>query len=92
MLAKDSALGLPTESEFHVRAAERQGIDLRLITQLIGPSPQPEKHLIKELDQVAKVWPGGLGVVAVVRILTPKLHNVSLYLLMVYKPYDKAIL
>lgn len=56
----------------------KTGIDLRMFTQLIGPSSQPVKYLIKELDQVAKVWPGGLCVVAVVRILTPETPQCTL--------------
>lgn len=48
------ALGSPTQPKFHLSVTERQGSALGVITQLIGPPPQPAQYLSKELEQVAK--------------------------------------
>jgi hypothetical protein len=44
--------------KFQLHAYEKGGLGLRVLTQLWGITPQPVGYLSKELDQVAKEWPG----------------------------------
>jgi hypothetical protein len=60
------ALGLPVQDKFQLYVYENGGLALGVVTQLWGITPQPVGYLSKELDQVAKGWPGCLWAVATV--------------------------
>jgi hypothetical protein len=53
-------LGLPVQDKFQLYVYEKGGLALGVVTQLRGITPQPVGYLNKELDQVAKGWPGCL--------------------------------
>jgi hypothetical protein len=57
-------LGLPVQDKFQLYVYEKVGLALGVVTQLQGIPPQPVGYLSKELDQVAKRWPGCLRAVA----------------------------
>jgi hypothetical protein len=60
-----------------------------MVTQLWDITPQPEGYLSKELDQVAKGWPGCLKAMAAVNLLVPEAQILILnHPLMVYTPHD----
>jgi hypothetical protein len=60
-----------------------------MVTQLRGITPQPVGYLSKELDQVAKGWPGCLRVMAAVSLLVLEAQKLILNCpLMVYTPHD----
>jgi hypothetical protein len=62
---------------------------LGVVTQLQGITPQPIGYLSKELDQVAKGWPGCLRAVAAVSLLVPEAQKCILNCpLMVYTSQD----
>jgi hypothetical protein len=50
------ALGLPVQHKFQSYVYAKRGLDLALVTQLQGTTPQPVGYLSKELSQVA--WNG----------------------------------
>jgi hypothetical protein len=54
------ALGLSVHDKFQLYVYEKGGLALGVVTQLQGITPQPVGYLSKELDQVAKGWPGCL--------------------------------
>jgi hypothetical protein len=54
------ALGLLGEDKFQLHVYEKGGLALTEVTQLQGITLQPVCYLSKEVDQVAKVWPGCL--------------------------------
>jgi hypothetical protein len=54
------ALGLPVQVKFQLYVYEKGGLALGVVTQLQGITHQPVGYLSKELDQVAKEWPGCL--------------------------------
>jgi hypothetical protein len=59
------------------------------VTQLWGIPLQPVGYLSKELDQVAKGWPGCLRAVAAVSLLVPEAQKLNVNCpLTVYTPYD----
>jgi hypothetical protein len=62
---------------------------LGVVTQLQGITPQPVDYLRKELDQVAKGWPGCLRAIAAVSLLVPEAQKLILNgPLRVYTPHD----
>jgi hypothetical protein len=61
------------------------------VTQLWGITPQPVGYLSKELDQVAKGWPGWLRVVAAISLLVPEVQKCILnHPPMVYTPHNSG--
>jgi hypothetical protein len=66
------ALSLPIQDKFQLYVYEKGGLALGVVTQLWGITPQPVGYLSKELDQVAKGWPGYLRAVAAVSLLVPE--------------------
>jgi hypothetical protein len=65
-------MGLPVQDKFQLYVYEKGGLALLMVTQLQGITPQPVGYLSKELDQVAKRWPGYLTAVAAVSLLVPE--------------------
>jgi hypothetical protein len=63
------ALGLPVQDKLQLYVYEKGGLALSMMTQLQGITPQPLVYLSKELDQVAKGWPGYLRAMAAVSLL-----------------------
>jgi hypothetical protein len=60
-----------------------------MVTQLWGIIPQPVGYSSKELDQVAKGWPGCLRAMATVSLLVPEAQKHILNSsLMAYTPHD----
>jgi hypothetical protein len=60
-----------------------------VVTQLGGIAPQPVGYLSKELDQVAKGWPGCLKAMAAVSLQVPEAQKfIQNHPLMVYTPHD----
>jgi hypothetical protein len=60
-----------------------------MVTQLWGITPQPVGYLSKELDQVAKGWPGCLRAMAAVSLLVPEAQKLILnHPLMFYTPHS----
>jgi hypothetical protein len=57
------ALGFPAQDKFQLYVYEKGGLALGVVTQLRGITPQAVGYLSKELDQVAKIWPGCLRAV-----------------------------
>jgi hypothetical protein len=51
-------LGLPLQDRFQLYVYEKGGLALSMVTQLWVITPQQVGYLSKELDQVAKEWPG----------------------------------
>jgi hypothetical protein len=74
------ALGLPVQDKFQLYVYEKGGLALGVVTQYQGIPPQPVGYLSKELDQVAKGWPGCLRAVAVVSLLVPETQKFILYI------------
>jgi hypothetical protein len=72
------ALGLPVQDKFQLYVYEKGGLVLGVVTQLLGITPQPVGYLNKELDQVAKGWPGCLRAVAAVSLLVPEAQKLIL--------------
>jgi hypothetical protein len=60
------------QDKFHLYVYEKGGLALGLVTQLWGITPQPVGYLSKELDQVARGWPGCITVMATVSLLVPE--------------------
>jgi hypothetical protein len=59
------------------------------VTQLQDITPQPVGYLSKELDLIAKGWPGCLRAVATVSLLVPEAQKLILNCpLAVYTPYN----
>jgi hypothetical protein len=80
---------LPVQDKFQLYIYEKGGLALGVMTQLWGISPQPVGYLSKELDQVAKGWPGCLRSVAAVSLLVPETQKPILNgPLMVYTPHN----
>jgi hypothetical protein len=83
------SLDLPVQDKFQLHVYEKGGLALELVTQLWGIIPHPVGYLSKELDQVAKRWPGCLRAVAAVNLLVPEAQKLILNLsLTVYTPYN----
>jgi hypothetical protein len=62
---------------------------LGMMTQLEGITPQPVGYLSKELDQIAKGWPGCLRAMATVSLLGLEAQKLILNCpLTVYIPHD----
>jgi hypothetical protein len=60
-----------------------------MVTQLRGNTPQPVGYLSKELDQVAKGWPGCLRAMAAVSLLVLEAKKLILNCpLTVYTPHN----
>jgi hypothetical protein len=53
------ALGLPVQDKFQLHVYKK-GVLALGVAQLQSITPQPMVYLSKELDQVAKGWPGCL--------------------------------
>jgi hypothetical protein len=71
-------LGLPIQDKFQLYVYEKGGLALGVETQLWGITPQPVDYLSKELDQVAKEWPGCLRAMAAVSLLVPEAQKLIL--------------
>jgi hypothetical protein len=83
------ALGLPVHNKFQLHVYEKGGLALGVVIQLWGITPQPGGYLSKELDQVAKGWPGCLRAMATVSLLVPEAQKLILNCpLMVYTPHN----
>jgi hypothetical protein len=82
------ALGLPVQDKFQLYVYEKGGVALGVLTQLQGITPQPVGYLSKELDQIAKGWPGCLTAVAVVSLLVPEAQKLILNHLKIYTPHN----
>jgi hypothetical protein len=82
-------LGLPVQDKFQLYVYEKGGLALGMMTQLQGITPQPVGYLSKELDQVAKGWPGYLRAMAAVSLLLPEAQKLILNRpLTVYTPHN----
>jgi hypothetical protein len=82
-------LDLPIQDKFQLYVYEKGGLALGVVTQLQDITPQLVGYLNKELDQVAKGWPGCLRVMATVSLLVPEAQKLILnHPLMVYTPYN----
>jgi hypothetical protein len=82
-------LGLPIQDKFLLYVYEKWGLALGSVTQLWGITPQPIGYLSKELDQVAKGWPGYLRAMATISLLVPEAQKLILNCpLTVYTPHD----
>jgi hypothetical protein len=83
-------LGLPVQDKFQLYVYEKEGLALGVVvTQLRGIAPQPVGYLSKELDQVAKGWPGCLRAMATVSLLVLEAQKLILnHPLKVYTPHD----
>ena len=58
VLTQAPALRLPDpEKAFQVYVHEREGIASGVLTQRLGPKPQPVAYLSKRLDPTAQGWP-----------------------------------
>jgi hypothetical protein len=83
------ALGLPVQDKFQLYVYEKGGLALGIVIQLWGITPQPVGYLSKELDQVAKGWPGCLTAMPIVSFLVPEVQKLTLNCpLTVYTPHD----
>jgi hypothetical protein len=71
------ALGLPVQNKFQLYVYEKGGLVLGVVTQHQGITPQPVGYLSKELDQVAKGWPGCPRAVAAVSLLVPEAQKLT---------------
>jgi hypothetical protein len=84
-----STLALPVQDKFQLFVYEKGGLALGMVTQHWRITPQPVGYLSKELDQVAKEWPGCLRVMAAVSLLVPEAQKLILNRsLMVYTPHN----
>jgi hypothetical protein len=72
------ALGLPVQDKFQLYVYEKGGLALGVVTQLRGITPQPVGYLSKELDQLAKGWPGCPSAMAAVSLLVPEAQKLIL--------------
>jgi hypothetical protein len=82
-------LSLPIQDKFQLYVYEKGGLALGVVTQLWGITSQPVGYLSKQLDQVAKRWPGCLRVMATVNLLVLEVQKLILNRpLMVYTPHD----
>jgi hypothetical protein len=63
---------LPTQDHFQLYVYEKGGLALGVLTQPRGPTSQPVGYLSREIDNVAKGWPGCLRDLAAVCLLIPK--------------------
>jgi hypothetical protein len=84
-----SAMDLTVQDKFQLYVYEKGGLALGMVTQLQGITPQPVSYLSKELDQLAKGWPGCLRTMATVSLLVPEAQKlIQNHPLMVYTPHD----
>jgi hypothetical protein len=82
-------LSLPIQDKFQLYVYEKEGLVFGMVTQFWGIISQPVGYLSKELDQVAKRWPGCLRVMATVSLLVLEVQKLILNrLLMVYTPHN----
>ena len=73
------SLGLPdTEKPFNLFVHEKDKIALRVLTQTVGPWPQPGAYLSKKLDPVAAGWPLCLRALAATVLLIKKADKLTL--------------
>jgi hypothetical protein len=83
------ALGLPIQDKFQLYVYEKGGLALAMVTLPWGITPQPVGYLSKELDQVAKRWPGCLRTVAAVSLLVSEAQKFVLtWPLTIYTPHN----
>ena len=65
-----TALRLPDpEKAFHLYVHENEGIALGMLTQRLGPEPQPVACLSKSLDPTFQGWPPCLRNLAAIAVL-----------------------
>ena len=65
-----TALRLPDpEKAFHLYIHENEGIALGVLTQRLGPEPQPVAYLSKRLDPTSQGWPPCLLNLAAIAVL-----------------------
>jgi hypothetical protein len=72
-------LGLSVQDKFQLYIYKKGVLALGVVTQLWAITPQPVGYLSKELDQVAKGWPGCLQAVTAVILLVPEAQKLILY-------------
>jgi hypothetical protein len=85
-------LGLPVQDKFQLYVYEKGRLALGMVTQLQGITLQPVGYLSKELDQVAKGWPGCHRAMAAVSLLVPEAQKLILKcLLTVYTPHNLGV-
>ena len=69
-LTQPPALSLPDpEKAFQLYVHEKKGIDLGVLTQRLGPEPQPVASLSKRLDPTTRGWPPCLRNLAAIAIM-----------------------
>jgi hypothetical protein len=80
---------VPALSLSQLYVYEKGGLALGILTQLRGPTSQPVGYLSKEIDNVAKGWPGWLRALAAVCLLIPEAQKLILGRpLTIYTPHD----
>ena len=57
------------EKPFHLYAHENEALALGVLTQRLGPEPQPVAYLSKRLDPTAQGWPPCLQNLAAIAVL-----------------------
>jgi hypothetical protein len=88
-LGSAPALSLPSQDTFQLYFYEKGGLPLGVITQLQGSTPQHVGYLSKELDNIAKEYPGCLRALAAVSMLIPEAQKFILGKpLTIYTPHD----
>ena len=69
-LTQVPALRLPdTEKAFQLNVHEKDGIAVGVLTQTLGPEPQPVAYLSKRLNPITRGWPPCLQNLAAIAIL-----------------------
>ena len=69
-LTQALTLRLPDpEKAFQLYVHEKEGIALGVLTQRLGPEPQPVAYLPKRLNPTARGWPPCLWNLAVIAVL-----------------------
>ena len=69
-LTQVPALRLPDpEKAFQLNVHEKEGIAVEVLTQTLGPEPQPVVYLSKRLNPTTRGWPPCLQNLAAISIL-----------------------
>jgi hypothetical protein len=74
-----SIFGSPGTGKFQLYVYEKGGLALGVVTQLWDITPQPLGYLSKEIDEVAKGWPGCLWAFSEVSLLVSKAQKLILH-------------
>ncbi|XP_060105134.1 uncharacterized protein LOC132578666 [Heteronotia binoei] len=79
LLMEAPALGLPdVEKPFTLFVHERNGVAIGVLTQALGSWQRPVAYLSKQLDSVAKGWPGCLRAIAAAAELIKEADKLTL--------------